>query len=339
MNSPVGDHQYDTGQHSVMLPSSFGNEGLFEADPLIGQIIDDRYQIVRTIGTGSWSRVYQAKELKSNSLVALKILNPVLVSNAEIVARFRREAESGMRLNHSGICAVYGFGTLPSGQPYIAMECVDGETLADKLRRSTRLALDEAVPIFIECCDALQHAHAEQIIHRDIKPGNILISTNGRIKLLDFGLAKFIADGEKSLTQAGTALGTVRYLSPEQALGESVDTRSDLYSLACVLYESLTGVAVFDGTSAFDVINQHVHRTPPRLKELHPACEAIPDSIEALILKALSKDPQQRVQSADEFKELLLSVKKRRLCLKKVLLIAVTCLLLCALLWWKLSGN
>jgi serine/threonine-protein kinase len=278
------------------------NAPLFEADPMIDQVVDGRFKIVCTVGTGSWSRVFKARELETGRDVALKIMHARLVSDPEIVARFDREIQSGLRLHHPNICSLIGYGTLISGQPYIVMEFIEGETLSSLLRRRSHLSLEEAMPIFQSCCDALHQAHSENIIHRDIKPGNIMISKNREVKLLDFGLAKFICQGQPALTQAGIALGTFRYLSPEQALGESVDARSDTYSLACVFYEMLAGCAVFEGGSVYEVLDQHVHCPPRRFRQLHWS-PAVPGCVESIILKALSKDPAQRIQSALALKQ------------------------------------
>lgn len=273
-------------------------------DPLIGTIADDRFEILSVIGTGACSKVYKARQLDPNRLVALKLLHLNLLKNTETVARFQREAESGVGLNHINITKVHEHGRLSTGQPYIAMEYLEGESLASLLRRNEFLPALEAVPIFISCCRGLTAAHNQGIVHRDIKPANIFVHVSGAdrtIKLLDFGLAKVVSRGEPSLTQTGTALGTVRYMSPEQILTEPIDARTDIYSLACVMFETLSGRAVFDARTALEVMDQHLHKPAGSLHEANPNA-AIRGDLENIVLKSLSKDPDERFQSAEELK-------------------------------------
>ena len=271
-----------------------------ECDPLLGLTIDGKFRIENVLGTGSWSRVYKARELMTDRLVAVKILHARLVSDTEIVARFERELQSGLLLNHPNICSILGYGCLASGQPYIMMEYVEGQTLSAILRRSGFLPVSEGMPIFVACCSALHHAHAQGVVHRDIKPGNIMVATNGETKLLDFGLARFLYDKRQDLTQSGTALGAVHYMSPEQAFGRCVDARCDVYSLACVIYEVLCGKPVFEGNSAFAVIEKHM-RIPVRKFCYADRAQRVNPALEATVLRALEKDPNERFDSAEEF--------------------------------------
>jgi serine/threonine-protein kinase len=184
------------------------------------------------------------------------------------------------------------------------MEYVEGQTLSAILRRNGFLPVGEALPIFSACCSALFHAHAEGVVHRDIKPGNIMVGTNDQTKLLDFGLARFLYDERQDLTMSGTALGAVHYMSPEQALGRPVDGRGDVYSLACVIYEVLCGRPVFEGNSAFAVLEKHI-RVPVRKMFVNGRAHHISPALEAVVLKALEKDPNKRFQNAEDFDQAL----------------------------------
>jgi serine/threonine protein kinase len=223
-------------------------DDIFEKDPLVGQtILGDRFIVEDVLGTGSWSRVYQARQQTDGATVALKILNVSLTSNSEILARFEREADAGMRLCQPNICRTLGRDLLPSGQPLIILERLQGNTLQIHIKKNNRLPLPTVLRMFASCCYALDHAHELGILHRDIKPGNIFICDDGTTKLLDFGLAKFIVDAEPRLTLAGTALGTLKYASPEQAQGEKITTSSDIYSLACVCLKVFPAALLLEG--------------------------------------------------------------------------------------------
>ena len=272
--------------------------------------LDDRFEILALIGTGACSKVYKARQIQPSRVVALKVLHPHLLTNAETIARFQREAESGSRLNHASICTVYEYGRLAKGQPFIAMQYLEGESLASLLRRFECLDIEEALPIFLSCCNALIAAHEKGIVHRDIKPANIFIQSIGKerdAKLLDFGLAKLLSHGVPTLTQTGIALGTVQYMSPEQILSEPVDARSDIYSLGCVMFQTLTGRQVFEGRTAFEVMEEHINKLPATLQSAHPGAN-IPSELENVVLKALAKDPERRYQSVLELRNALASL-------------------------------
>jgi eukaryotic-like serine/threonine-protein kinase len=269
---------------------------------------DEQFEVLALIGTGACSKVYKARQIKPNRIVALKVLHPHLLTNAETIARFQREAESGLRLNHPSICTIYEYGRLSNGQPFIAMQYLEGESLASLLRRSECLDIQKALPIFISCCNALIAAHEKGIIHRDIKPANIFIQSNGRdAKLLDFGLAKLLSQSVPSLTQTGIALGTVQYMSPEQILTEPVDARSDIYSLGCVMFQALTGRQVFEGRTAFCVMEEHINKLPATLQSTNPGAK-ISSELEDVVLKSLAKDSERRYQNVVELKEALESM-------------------------------
>lgn len=273
-------------------------------DLMVGSIEPGHFEILALIGTGACSRVYKARQLDSDRVIAVKILHEHLLCDAESVARFQREAESGASLDHPNVCKLYDYGHLSTGLPFIAMEYMDGESLSSILRRKQRLPVQEALPIFIHCCDGLTAAHQLGIIHRDIKPANIFIIGNGKdqvVKLLDFGLAKLLTERNPTLTQAGTALGTVQYMSPEQVMSSPVDARSDIYSLACVMYEALTGCKPFVGKSAFEVMEKHVRQVPQSFREANSLNDVRSD-VEKVIFKALAKEPAKRFARADELK-------------------------------------
>ncbi|MBY0550790.1 MAG: serine/threonine protein kinase [Candidatus Obscuribacterales bacterium] len=272
-------------------------------DPLLGSIIADRFKIRAIPGTGAWGRVYLATDLEKEADVALKVLHLHLVADEQILLRFEREARSGFSLVHPNICEVLGQGTLPTGQPYMVMEYLEGENLAARLRRGT-LSVEESIGLFLSCAQGLQCAESKGIVHRDIKPANIFLVAGevDKAKLLDFGMAKIVAE-HNDLTQTGPGFGTIHYMSPEQVLGEPVDTRSDIYAFGCVMYEALTGRKVFDGRSAYQVMEQHVREIPAQLRseQLH-----IPLKLESVVLKALNKAPADRFQSTEELIEALI---------------------------------
>lgn len=268
-------------------------------DPLLDSVIAGRFKVQTVLGTGAWGRVYLAREIEQNSDVALKVLHPHLMTDQQMLLRFEREARSGFSLSHPNICEVFEQGTLQTGQPFIVMEYLQGENLASTLRRRENLAVDEAIRLFLSCVQGLSCAESKGIVHRDIKPANIFLVEPGGVsnaKLLDFGMAKIIAE-QNDLTQTGPGFGTIHYMSPEQVLGDPVDTRSDIYAFGCVMYEALTGRKVFGGKSAYQVMEQHVRELPAQLRseQLH-----IPLKLESVVLKTLNKSPDDRFQSTDE---------------------------------------
>jgi serine/threonine-protein kinase len=288
---------------------------LVTIDPLIGAILAERFEIQALIGTGACSRVYKARQLPSDNIVALKLLHTHLVSDAESVARFKREAESGASLDHGNICTIYEYGHVNTGQPYIAMEYLSGESLASVLRQNDGMPMREALPIFIACCRALKAAHDNGIVHRDIKPANIFLlgsGANRTVKLLDFGLAKLVAASKPNLTQSGMALGTVQYMSPEQLLSSPIDARSDIYSLACVMYETLTGSKPYPGKTFFELMEQHLKAAPAPFPQTERKPKICAD-LQASIMRALEKDPDRRYQSVDELRLILEQILRREM--------------------------
>jgi len=259
-----------------------------------GHILSGRYRVLSTLGGGGMANVYLAEDTTLGRRVAIKVLHQRLVEDPKFVERFRREAKAAAGLNHPNIVAVYDWGQAGE-QNYIVMEYVEGETLKDRIRRNGRLGLDEASGIALELLAAIAAAHAKGVIHRDIKSQNILMDADGRAKVADFGIAQA---GDPGMTEAGSILGTAQYLAPEQARGEPVDERSDLYSVGVVLYEMLTGGVPFKGDSAVTVALKHVNELPTEPAERVPG---IPYSLNQIVLKALAKDPARRYGSAAEF--------------------------------------
>ena len=272
---------------------------LISRDPLIGAVVADKFKISTVLGTGAWGRVYQARDLNGDKDIALKALHLHLVADQNMLLRFQREARSGFNLKHPNICEVFSQGVLPTGQPFIVMEYLRGENLASLLRTQGVLSAREAISVFLGCALGLKGAQDQGIVHRDIKPANIFLTgeaESAAVKLLDFGMAKIVAE-HNDLTQTGTGFGTIYYMSPEQVLGESVDTRSDIYALGCVMYEALSGRKVFSGKGAYQIMDQHVRELPAKLRNENGN---IPLKLESIVLKALSKLPCERFQTAEE---------------------------------------
>ncbi|HXF71003.1 MAG TPA: Stk1 family PASTA domain-containing Ser/Thr kinase [Actinomycetota bacterium] len=259
------------------------------------RLLAGRYRLEGPIGSGGMAQVHRGTDTVLGRPVAIKILSPRYAGDAEFVARFRREAQAAARLNHPNVVGVYDTGS-DDGTHYIVMEYVEGRTLADFLARDGRLPAERAVELAEAVCRALAVAHAQGVIHRDVKPGNIMVTRDGRVKVMDFGIAR-LADGADTVAQTAAVLGTASYLSPEQARGEPVDARSDLYSLGVVLYEMLTGRPPFTGDSPVAVAFKHVNEAPTPPSKLAPD---VPPDLEAVVMRCLAKNPANRYASAEE---------------------------------------
>ncbi|MEE6169871.1 MULTISPECIES: Stk1 family PASTA domain-containing Ser/Thr kinase [unclassified Mycolicibacterium] len=271
------------------------------------QHLSDRYELGEILGFGGMSEVHLARDQRLHRDVAVKVLRADLARDPSFYLRFRREAQNAAALNHPAIVAVYDTGEAetPNGPlPYIVMEYVDGVTLRDIVHNDGPIPPRRAIEIIADACQALNFSHQHGIIHRDVKPANIMISKNNAVKVMDFGIARALAD-VNSVTQTAAVIGTAQYLSPEQARGESVDARSDVYSLGCVLYEILTGEPPFIGDSPVAVAYQHVREDPVPPSTRHPG---IPPELDAVVLKALAKNPDNRYQSAAEMRADLVRV-------------------------------
>lgn len=270
--------------------------------------LSDRYELGEILGFGGMSEVHLARDLRLHRDVAIKVLRADLARDPSFYLRFRREAQNAAALNHPAIVAVYDTGeaaTSGGPLPYIVMEYVDGVTLRDIIHNDGPMPPRRALEVIADACQALNFSHQHGIIHRDVKPANIMISKAGAVKVMDFGIARAIADTGNSVTQTAAVIGTAQYLSPEQARGERVDARSDVYSLGCVLYEVLTGEPPFVGDSPVAVAYQHVREDPVAPSHRHAG---ISPELDAVVLKALAKNPDNRYQSAAEMRADLVRV-------------------------------
>ena len=261
-------------------------------EAVIGRVFDDRYEVIKKVGSGGMADVYMAKDRVLNRQVALKILASQYANDIEFVERFRREAAAAASLNHPNIVQVYDKGEA-EGTYYIAMEFLPGRSLKDIILKHAPLGTDLVVSVSRQIVEALRYVHRRDIVHRDIKPQNIIVDEDGRVKVTDFGIAR--ARGGASLTEAGTSIGTAHYLSPEQAQGLPVEAASDLYSLGVVMYEMATGRLPFDGDNSVGIAMQHVNDAPAPPSALVPE---IPANLEAVIMRAMGKEPIARYLTA-----------------------------------------
>ena len=264
------------------------------------RLLGDRYELDGVVGRGGMAEVYRARDLRLDRTVAIKTLRADLARDQTFQARFGREAQSAASLNNPSIVAVYDTGEdLSSGVPvpFIVMEYVDGRTVRELLIEGHRLLPERTLEITSGVLRALEYSHQAGIVHRDIKPGNVMVTRNGDIKVMDFGIARAMNDAQATMTQTAQVIGTAQYLSPEQARGERVDARSDLYSTGCLMYELLTGRPPFTGDSPVAIAYQHVRENPIPPSRLDPSLPSWADSI---VLKAMAKSPNDRYQSAAE---------------------------------------
>ena len=270
------------------------------------QVLGERYEIGGVLGRGGMAEVHRGRDLRLGREVAVKVLRSDLARDPSFQVRFRREAQAAASLNHPAIVAVYDTGedrTTTGATPYIVMEYVEGETLRDVIRREGHLAPDRAMSLAADICGALDFSHRNGIVHRDVKPGNVMITPQGTVKVMDFGIARAVSDSAATMTSTAAVIGTAQYLSPEQARGEGVDARSDVYSMGCLLYELVTGAPPFSGDSPVAVAYQHVREDPRLPSSINPD---VPAELDAILLKAMSKNPANRYQSAAEMRNDLL---------------------------------
>jgi len=270
------------------------------------QVLGERYEIGGVLGRGGMAEVHRGRDLRLGREVAVKVLRSDLARDPSFQVRFRREAQAAASLNHPAIVAVYDTGedrTTTGATPYIVMEYVEGETLRDVIRREGHLSAERAMSLAADICGALDFSHRNGIVHRDVKPGNVMITPQGTVKVMDFGIARAVSDSAATMTSTAAVIGTAQYLSPEQARGESVDARSDVYSMGCLLYELVTGAPPFSGDSPVAVAYQHVREDPRLPSSINPE---VPPELDAILLKAMSKNPANRYQSAAEMRNDLL---------------------------------
>ena len=259
-----------------------------------GYKINDRYQIIKTLGEGGMANVYLAHDTILDRNVAVKVLRGDLASDEKFVRRFQREALSASSLSHPNIVEMYDVGE-DDGQYYIVMEYVDGKTLKQVLKARGKLSVPEVVDIMLQLTDGMAHAHDSYIIHRDIKPQNIMILSNGMIKITDFGVATAL--NSTQLTQTNSVMGTVHYLPPEQAQGKGSTIKSDIYSMGIMMYELLTGLVPYKGDNAVEIALKHLKEPLPSVRK---KVSTIPQSIENVIIKATAKNPKNRYTDARE---------------------------------------
>jgi eukaryotic-like serine/threonine-protein kinase len=270
------------------------------------QVLGERYEIGGVLGRGGMAEVHRGRDLRLGREVAVKVLRSDLARDPSFQVRFRREAQAAASLNHPAIVAVYDTGedrTTTGATPYIVMEYVEGETLRDVIRREGHLSSERAMSLAADICGALDFSHRNGIVHRDVKPGNVMITPQGTVKVMDFGIARAVSDSAATMTSTAAVIGTAQYLSPEQARGESVDARSDVYSMGCLLYELVTGAPPFSGDSPVAVAYQHVRedaRLPSSINR------EVPPELDAILMKSMSKNPANRYQSAAEMRNDLL---------------------------------
>src|SRR5579863_2962224 len=259
-----------------------------------GMIIDDRYRVVTRVGSGGMADVYAVEDMQLGRRVAVKLLHERFAQDEEFVERFRREASSAASLSHANIVNVYDRGQW-GGTYYIAMEYLDGRSLDAIVREEAPLPPDHAIELTEQVLRAARFAHRRGVVHRDLKPHNVIVDEEGRVKVTDFGIAQA---GASEITQTGSIMGTARYLSPEQAQGNPVSPRSDLYAIGVMLYELLTGTVPFEGDSVVAIALRHLSEPPRPPSSLVPS---ISPALDAIVLRALAKSPDQRFADADEF--------------------------------------
>lgn len=272
-------------------------------DPMIGRILDGRFRIVEVLGQGGMGAVYKAIHTQMDRICAIKLLTPVSTDKESSIARFRREAKMTSRIDSPNAVTIYDFGEAEPGLLYIAMEYIQGESLAQVLAREPSLAIERVLSITNQIAGALTAAHSLGIVHRDLKPANIMLTRkkgeNEVVKVLDFGIAKSLTDGnDDKLTQTGFLLGTPTYMSPEQVTGENIDARSDVYSLAIIVYQMLSGHLPFEGDNLRTLMMKRVHSDPRPLRAIAPSQS---EAVEHIVMSGLSRDPEMRIADVQTF--------------------------------------
>jgi DNA-binding NarL/FixJ family response regulator/tRNA A-37 threonylcarbamoyl transferase component Bud32 len=282
-------------------------DSLLEGEVPMRTMVGDRYSIESLLGLGGMGIVYKGKHLLMDRLVAIKMLHPQYLEDELVVKRFQREAKSLCALSHPNLVAVFDFGITPTNEPYMVMDYHDGKGLDYILENPSKIDLAMAIHVFCQVCDALTAVHEQNMVHRDVKPGNILVSEDGLVKLVDFGIAKSVDSKAMNLSMTGEIIGTPKYMSPEQCMGKKLDATSDIYALGCVMYEVFTGLPPFNANSFYDMVRQHVDETPSRLP-FDQASVNVPAKLEAIVFKALEKERSSRQQTTAQLKRELLGV-------------------------------
>ncbi len=287
------------------------HEEFVKTDRIVGTTFADQYEILGLLGAGGMGAVYKARQVSLDRTVAVKVMHHSSVLPASSLSRFQREAAVLERLSHPNIVNFFQFGVTPEGIPYVVLEYLDGKDLGAHLKVSKSLDFEDCWKLFDQILDAMAAAHADGVVHRDLKPGNIIVIgapdtvRDGKVKILDFGLARLLDDGSEGqkVTKPGALLGTPLYMSPEQATGKAATAQSDIYAIGCIFYECLTGRAPFVGESFYTVMMQHIAEEPPSM--LKSDGTPLDPSVEKLVLKAICKDPADRYASAAEFQQAL----------------------------------
>src|SRR5450432_2050684 len=274
-----------------------------DEDPIVGQLLDGSYEILRVIGEGGMGRVYEARHTRLHTKrFAVKLLHHELARQPEVVTRFQREAEAASVLTHPNVVGVYDVNTSADGRPYIVAEMLEGEELGNYLERLGKLPVVEAVHIVRQVCRALGAAHAHGIVHRDVKPENVFLAgPSATVKVLDFGISK-VAENSDGLTKTGTVMGTPDYMAPEQARGDRVDARADIYAVGAILYRALTGRKPFDGVDPMAILTAVLTQEPERPATLEPR---IPLSLELIVQRTMAKSPAERFQTMEALEQAL----------------------------------
>ncbi|MBS1990763.1 MAG: protein kinase [Cyanobacteria bacterium SZAS LIN-2] len=274
---------------------------------LIGKTIDSKYLVQSVLGEGGMAIVYRAHHLQMERVVVIKVMQGWLTSNKTSVERFEREGKLTAKLNHPNIVAVYDVGSIDGREPYIVMEYIKGEALADRIHNGGPLDYDTTANIIIQICHGLEEAHSSGIIHRDLKPDNVLLQTKSDrpdwVKIVDFGISNMV-QGAKRLTKTGRMVGTPEYIAPEQLKDKPIDIRTDLYAVGIMIFEMLTGRVPFDGESAESILMKHLLEEPPPMSTIRPEL-AGENPFEPVVNKLLKKAPEERYQSAEELRHVV----------------------------------
>lgn len=307
--------EYD--QHESVCPDDGTILTPLNDDKLVGTILADRYEVLEVIGGGGMGLVYKARHRLMNRIVAIKTLHRHLISSAETLKRFQLEAQAASCLSLPNILTIYDFGITNEGQPYMVMDYLEGISLSDILEKEGHLSCERFLNIFSQACAGLAHAHQKGVLHRDVKPSNIMLVVYGDqadfVKIVDFGIAKLLNQGDGgagTLTRTGEVYGSPSFMSPEQCRGKELDMRSDIYSMGCVMYRSVTGSNPFNGQDIIELLFKQVSEIPQSFEQVCPDF-GLPEELEKIIFKAMAKDPSQRYQTMGDLKDAIDHLKDK----------------------------
>jgi serine/threonine protein kinase len=314
MQSRPGEETVQQTSDQSLFVTHVNSKGNAPIESLVGQVLDNQYEILSLIGQGGMSVVYKARHNMLRKIVAIKTMLPSLMVHPFAMQRFQQEAQAASNIVHTNVITIYNFGITPEGQPYLVMDYLEGISLSELIAQSRFLTVERATNIFLQMANALAHAHKKGVIHRDLKPSNIILIEQGEkkdvVQIVDFGIAKMLTqDGQEAmnLTQTGEVFGSPMYMSPEQCKGEKLDHRADIYSLGCLMYETLVGFPPLQGDNTLEVLYKHIHEVPRHMSnKAHP----IPPKLETIVFKALAKTPASRYQTMDELEADLISFQK-----------------------------